>query len=158
MNNIINETEYRFHKSEDLLQIAELEKVIFSLPWSLSALNEFVSHDTGRILVASNGGIVVGYITFNTVLDEIQIANIAVHPSYRRMNIGINLLKMLYESAIVDKMSVITLEVRQSNEPAISLYKKCGYETVGTRKNYYSNPKEDAILMNLYLTKGTDNR
>ena len=94
---------------------------------------------------------VYGYITYSVVLDEVQIANVAVHPDQRRRGIAENLLKSLYASSKASGMSVITLEVRESNKPAICLYKKCGYKEVGRRKKYYKSPDEDAILMNLKL-------
>lgn len=148
---MIDGIEFRFHKENDIVQIARLESVIFSTPWSEKALYEFASYDTNRILVASQKEIIVGYITYSSIIDEVQIANIAVHPDYRKRGIGQKLLGVLLACARDVNASVITLEVRESNVPAVSLYKKCGYETVGTRKNYYTNPTENAILMNLYL-------
>ncbi|MBE6681496.1 MAG: ribosomal-protein-alanine N-acetyltransferase [Ruminococcaceae bacterium] len=143
--------EIRQHKKEDLGAIAEIEKLSINPPWSYSAVCSFSECETSRILVAECDGIVAGYITYSVVLDEVQIANVAVHPEYRRKGIAEKLLTTLSESAKLDNMFIITLEVRQSNEPAINLYTKCGYTEVGKRKNYYKNPAEDAILMNLTL-------
>ncbi len=144
--------QYRHCLEMDIEQVAELEKMCIPQPWSLKALQDFLKQPTSNLLVASYGSkTVVGYITYSVVLDEIQIANIAVHEDYRRRKIAENLLKTLYASAKVNGMKTITLEVRESNVPAIALYEKCKYATVGRRKNFYSNPKEDAILMNLSL-------
>lgn len=146
------EIQYRQFKEQDLVHIAEIEKMCFAEPWSLKALQDFVKHPTNHILVANHcNKRIAGYITYSTVLDEVQIANIAVHEDYRRRKIGQDLLKTLYSNAIISGMKVITLEVRESNAPAIALYEKCKYATVGRRKHFYSDPKEDAILMNLNL-------
>lgn len=142
---------YRYYIESDLESIAKLEEMCINPPWSLNALCEFTTYDTSRILVASYNYEVYGYITYSIVLDEVQIANVAVHPDQRRRGIAENLLKSLYASSKASGMSVITLEVRESNKPAICLYKKRGYQEVGRRKNYYKSPAEDAILMNLKL-------
>lgn len=147
----ITNTSYRFYIKDDLDDIAKLELMCINPPWSYKALCEFAATDTSRILVASYNYEVYGYITYSEVLDEVQIANIAVHPEQRRRGIAENLLKVLYANSVKNAMSVITLEVRESNMPAIALYQKCGYKEVGRRKNYYKSPNEDAILMNLNL-------
>ena len=139
------------HKWSDLEVIAEIENVSINPPWSYKAICDFADYDTSRILVARIGDEVVGYITYSVVLDEVQIANVATHPEHRRKGIGEKLLKHLYDEVKAENMFVITLEVRVSNEPAVKLYSKCGYSEVGRRKNYYKNPTEDAILMNLSL-------
>lgn len=139
------------HTKDDLEAIAEIESVSINPPWSFKAICDFSECDTSRILVAKIDKIVVGYITYSVVLDEVQIANVATHPDFRRKGIGEKILMYLYDEAKEGNMYVITLEVRESNEPAIRLYEKCGYCEVGRRKNYYKNPTEDAILMNLSL-------
>ncbi len=139
------------HTTDDLYAIAEIEKVSINPPWSYKAICDFSSYETSRIIVAKYDGIVAGYITSSAVLDEIQIANVATHPNYRRLGIGEKLMTFLSEEAKCSGRSVITLEVRNSNTPAIRLYEKCGFERVGVRKNYYKNPSEDAVLMNLTL-------
>lgn len=139
------------HTKADLEAIAEIESISINPPWSLKAVCDFAECDTSRILVAKIDNTVVGYITYLVVLDEVQIANVATHPIYRRKGIGEKLLTHLFGEAKAENMFVITLEVRESNEPAIRLYKKCNYSEVGRRKNYYKNPTEDALLMNLSL-------
>ena len=139
------------HIVDDLEAIAEIEALSINPPWSYKALCNFTRYDTNKILVAKKDNRVVGYITYSIVLDEVQIANVATHPDFRRMGIAQKLLTYLYEEAKAGGMSLITLEVRHSNEPAIKLYQKCGFAVVGRRKNYYKNPTEDAILMNLTL-------
>lgn len=138
---------YRFHSLEDLDTIADLEEAIFNPPWSKKALCEFVAYDTNKILVASLNGFVVGYITYSTVLDEIQIANVAVNTEHRKRGIAQGLLRALHDIGSKNNIKVITLEVRQSNDAAICLYEKMGYKKTGVRKNFYSKPIEDSILM-----------
>lgn len=147
----INKTIFRYHNDDDLKSIAEIEAVSINPPWSLKAIEDFTKYETNKILIASYIGVIVGYITYSVVADEFQIANAATHPDYRRKGVAKNLLKTLYANAKTNGMSVITLEVRESNSPAIALYNSLGYKNVGIRKNYYKNPSENAILMNLYL-------
>ena len=139
------------HASDDLTAIAEIESVSINPPWSYKAICDFAEYDTNKILVAKIEDTVVGYITYSIIIDEIQIANVATHPDFRKQGIGSKMLSALYDIAVQNKMYVITLEVRQSNTPAIMLYEKSGYEQVGKRKNYYKNPTEDALLYNLSL-------
>ena len=139
------------HNIKDLEAISQIEALSINPPWSYKAICDFAEFDTNRILVARANDAVVAYITYSVVLDEVQIANVATHPNYRRMGIAEKLLRQLYSQSKDAGMSVITLEVRHTNEPAITLYQKCGYLEVGRRKNYYKNPTEDALLMNLTL-------
>ena len=152
MNDLdINRTIYRYFVKDDLKQIAEIEKTSINPPWSYNAICEFSECETSRILVAYNSEVILGYITYSVVLDEVQIANVAVHSSFRRLGIAKNLLKTLYANSKANGMGIITLEVRESNEAAKRLYSRCGYIEAGRRKNYYKSPNEDAILMNLNL-------
>ena len=147
MDNII----ISHHTFDNLEAVAEIENLSIIPPWSYRAICDFASFNSNRILVAINKKEVVGYITYSVVLDEVQIANVAVHPSHRRQGIANKLLSYLCNEAKNSKMSLIMLEVRQSNEAAIKIYNKLGYIEVGRRNNYYKNPAEDAILMNLTL-------
>lgn len=128
---------------EDLPVIAEIEKECFSVPWSIHSLESCFSSCTALFFTAECDGEIAGYITANNVLGEIEIYNIAVEKKFRRKGIASLLLSELekegYES--------ISLEVRKSNFAALELYKKCGFEQVGTRKDFYKQPKEDAVLM-----------
>ena len=139
------------HTNADLQAIADIESLSINPPWSFKAISDFSKYETSRILVAKCNNMVVSYITYSVVVDEMQIANIATHPDFRRLGIAKMLLSSLFEEAKNGNICVITLEVRHTNTPAICLYKKCGFSEVGKRKNYYKNPVEDAILMNLAL-------
>ena len=139
-----------FEKNE-LSAIAEIENLSINPPWSYKAICDFSEYDTNRIITAKVDGVVAGYITYSVIIDEVQIANVAVHPDFRRKGIAEKLLRFLIDVAKESNMFVITLEVRNSNIPAIKLYEKCDFSNVGVRKYYYKNPVEDAILMNLTL-------
>ena len=104
-------------------------------------------------LAAVDGDTLVGYIGVQTVLDEGYINNVAVRPEYRRRGIAAALISLLAERAQAIGLAFMTLEVRESNVPAIALYEKLGFTTVGKRKNYYEKPREDAILMTIFFTK-----
>lgn len=134
---------------EDIASVAELEKQCFSRPWSYqSFIFELESRDAW-FSVAEDGDRIVGFAILHRFIDEGEIFNIAVDEEYRRMGVGAMLLKNVIEGAVRYGVIKIFLEVRKSNEPARSLYAKHGFEVCGLRKNYYDDPKEDAILMEL---------
>ena len=128
-------------------QIAELEKLCFSDPWSEKSIETELSCRLSVWLVALEGEQVVGYVGSQTVIDESDMMNIAVHPDFRRRGIAEALVADL-EAALRQRGGrALTLEVRDSNLPAITLYEKLGFAQVGLRKNYYRNPKEDARIL-----------
>ena len=127
--------------------IAELEKLCFSDPWSEKSIATELSCRLSVWLVALEDDRVVGYVGSQTVIDESDMMNIAVHPDYRRKGIAEALIGEL-EVALRQRGSLgLTLEVRASNAPAIALYEKLGFVQVGRRPNYYRNPKEDALIL-----------
>lgn len=132
--------------------IEKIEKECFSLPWTRSQLENSLPDESHEFVVAlSENGDVTGYIGLMNVLDEGYIANVAVGEDYRRQGIGEKLINALIERAVRKELAFLTLEVRESNLAARSLYKKLGFLDVGKRKNYYFRPTEDAILMTLFL-------
>lgn len=134
--------------------ILELEKSCFSIPWTREQLASQLPGDTHIFLAAEDeNGAAIGYIGLMYVLDEGYISNVAVSPEHRRQGIADMLLDELKARAQAKKLSFLTLEVRQSNTPAQQLYKKHGYTEVGLRKNYYSRPVENAVLMTLFLSE-----
>ncbi len=143
MMNIIIEKMGENHLS----QIAELEKTCFSTPWSENALREELANQFSRFFVALCDGRVAGYIGAHNVVGEVYITNVAVFPQFRRQGIAEDLIKKLMDISQTEKAEFITLEVRKSNMGAISLYTKMGFKEVGSRKNFYENPREDALLM-----------
>ena len=134
-------------ESAHVAQIAELEKLCFSDPWSEKSIETELTCRLSLWLVALEEDKVVGYVGSQTVLDETDMMNIAVHPDYRRQGIAEKLIDALI-SALKEKGSRgLMLEVRASNESAIALYQKLGFIQVGRRPNYYRNPKEDALIL-----------
>jgi ribosomal-protein-alanine N-acetyltransferase len=132
-------------------QVAELEKRCFPDPWSERSIASELSNQLALWLVAEDNGVVAGYIGSQTVPDESDMMNVAVHPDYRRRGIAEALVNTLCD-ALKERGSVsLTLEVRASNEPAKALYEKLGFEQVGRRPNYYRNPKEDALILKKML-------
>ena len=129
-------------------EVAELEELCFSLTWkesSFSLLLEgkntaFVAIDTASGRAAAYGGMLA-------VLDEGQITNIATHPNYRRRGLGERVVRALLEYAESEGLCLISLEVRESNSAAIALYEKLGFIRAGVRKNFYTLPRENAVVM-----------
>jgi len=128
-------------------QVAHLEKICFSDPWSEKSVASELNNKLALWLVAVDGETVVGYVGSQTVIDETDMMNIAVHPDYRRRGIAELLANRLVEELKAIGSVALTLEVRASNGPAITLYEKLGFLKVGLRKNYYRNPKEDALIL-----------
>ena len=127
--------------------IAALERECFSRPWSEAALSEELYNDTACFLVAEGeDGTVLGYAGLHVILDEGYIDNVAVDPRYRRQGVADALLDVFCRFG-AEKLAFLTLEVRASNAPAIALYEKHGFYEVGRRKDYYDDPKEDALLL-----------
>lgn len=136
--------------ADHLDQVAEIEQICFSDPWSRRMLSEHLENECAATLVAlSENGTVLGYAGLLVVLDEGYITNVAVRPEYRRQGIAGELLRVFHRFAEGNKMAFLTLEVRDSNASARALYTKHGFKEVGVRKNYYDHPKEDAIIMTL---------
>ena len=133
-------------------EVAELEKQCFSTPWSETSLLEELNKNNSYFLVAIHTtGQLVGYIGFNFILDEGYITNIAVHTNFRRCGIARNLLQEIIDFSQRRQLKFVSLEVRKSNIPAISLYEKMGFSSVGERTNFYSTPTENALIMINFL-------
>ena len=145
----------------NLPQLEALERACFSAPWTRAQLASQLPDDRHVFLIAAAGGMrliaspeeaaagetVLGYANFLHVLDEGDIGNVAVAPEYRRQGVADALLDALCARAAALDLAFLTLEVRLSNAPAIALYRKHGFQTVGQRRNYYQKPDEDALLM-----------
>lgn len=124
-----------------------LMKECFSVPWSLEALKEMFHTEGYCSFLAKEEEEIIGYVGMKMVLDEADITNVAVLPAYRRQGVAGQLLGQLLEKAKVQELHSIYLEVRTSNIAAITLYEHAGFQRIGHRKNYYDNPREDALLM-----------
>ena len=132
---------------EHVPQVAELEKICFSDPWSEKSVAYELTNPLSCWLVAVEDGRVAGYIGSQTVMGESDMMNVAVHPDYRRRGIAERLVNDLVEALKAFESHCLTLEVRESNDSARALYAKLGFFQVGLRKNYYRNPKEDALIL-----------
>lgn len=151
---------------EHIPQVVEIEKQSFSLPWSKASFFESFSYDHAMFLVAVDyectdierksesafkKSRVAGYIGMYKVLNEGDITNIAVSPEYRGKGVGFALMNELKKLAVQRNIDNLILEVRESNNVAISLYKKVGFCPAGIRKNFYEKPVENAIVMYMKL-------
>lgn len=132
---------------QHIMQVAELEKLCFSDPWSEKSIASELDNKLALWFVADDGGKVLGYVGSQTVIDETDMMNIAVRPDCRRRGIAEAMVDALVEELKTIGSRCLTLEVRASNEPAIALYEKLGFAQVGRRRNYYRNPKEDALIL-----------
>lgn len=136
---------------EHLDVLAKLETACFSVPWSRSMIESELDNELAEYFVALEGGVIAGYGGSQTVLDITNITNIAVSPEYRRRGIAAKLMRQLIKRCGEKGVSELTLEVRESNTPAIALYASFGFITVGRRRRYYTLPDEDALIMTLFL-------
>ena len=134
-------------ESAHVSQVAQLEKLCFSAPWSENSISSELTNPLSCWLVALDGDRVAGYVGSQTVLDESDMMNIAVDPQYRRQGIAQALVEELVKCLARKESHCLTLEVRASNAGAIALYEKLGFVQVGLRKNYYRNPREDAMIL-----------
>lgn len=134
-------------RAEDAAYVAEIERKSFSEPWPEKEFTKASAADNYIYLVAEHNNKIIGYAGCVFAADEADITNIAVDFEVRRMGIGRRLLLCLVEQAQKAGLANIFLEVRVSNEAARRLYVQTGFEVVGLRKNFYSKPAEDGILM-----------
>ena len=133
--------------ADHVAQVAALEAICFSDPWSEKSVASELTNPLSLWLVALDGDRVAGYVGSQSVLGESDMMNVAVHPDYRRRGIAEQLCLSLVEALKEKGNHSLTLEVRASNAPAKALYEKLGFVQVGLRKNYYRNPKEDACIL-----------
>ncbi|MCL2545482.1 MAG: ribosomal protein S18-alanine N-acetyltransferase [Clostridia bacterium] len=132
----------------DIDAVAEMEKLVFTLPWSRDAFRrELEENVVARYLVLEERGRILAYGGIWLVIDEAHLTNVAVHPQARGRGFGERLVRALMRLASDTCMGMITLEVRRSNAAAQALYRKVGFEDVGYRKRYYEDNQEDALIM-----------
>ena len=138
-------------KDGDPEKLAILDKRCFEIPWSQKSFEDELKNDMAHYFIAREGDEIIGYAGFWNVSGEGDITNIAVDEKYRRKHIGSALLEALIKKAAALKLELLTLEVRRSNIAAQRLYAKYGFEEIGIRKGYYSNNREDALIMSKTL-------
>ena len=134
-------------KKNHVAQVAALERQCFADPWSEGSIASELDNPLSLWLVAEQDGAVCGYVGSQTVLDETDMMNIAVRPDCRRHGIAAALIDELIVRLKERGSHILRLEVRVSNAPAIALYDSLGFTQLGLRKNYYRNPKENALIL-----------
>lgn len=140
-------TEIKRMNGNHVSQVAALEQICFSDPWSEKSIAGELDNPLSLWLVWEEEGKVQGYVGSQTVIGETDMMNVAVSPESRRRGIAQGLISALVEELKRRESHCLTLEVRASNIPAITLYEKLDFSQVGRRPNYYRNPKEDALIL-----------
>lgn len=136
---------YRYAKNGDVFDILSLDDENFSNNFDEKFYLEYIKNQ--RVVVAENEKEIVGYVLFNQILDEAEIYKIVVSKEFRKKQIAFKIVEFLLNELKKKNVKKIFLEVRKSNIPAISLYKKCGFIDIREIVDYYTNPKEDGIMM-----------
>ena len=132
-------------------ELCRIEHEAFSDPWSIEMLREELCNPLSIYIGIREGDKLLGYAGMQIILDEGHIHNVAVSHDFRRQGIARRLTDRLLEIAEEHVLSVMFLEVRESNTAAIALYESLGFDTVGHRQSYYRNPQENALLMTKIL-------
>ncbi|MFH1096065.1 MAG: ribosomal protein S18-alanine N-acetyltransferase [Candidatus Desantisbacteria bacterium] len=132
---------------DDVSQIAALEKMCFTMPWSEGLFVAELENNNSYFLTIRLRSNLIGYAGFWMIIDEAHIVSLAVHPEFRRQKIGEMLVSSMLDMAKQKGALRATLEVRETNSPANLLYEKFGFRCVALRKGYYSDTKEHAVIM-----------
>ncbi len=143
--------------SDDISRIAQLERLCFSEPWSVQSLTACCKNPEYIFFTAKDKNEnIAGYCSMRYVLDEAEICNVAVDAKYRRMGAASALVREIIKTACELHLKSISLEVRESNEAAISLYEKFGFNRSGVRRGFYEKPREDAFIMTKQIEGKTE--
>ena len=138
-------------EEKDIDQVETIEKDTFSMPWTRKDFFDSVTNANQLYVVAIEENEVLGYCGLWNIAGEGQITNVAVKKNARNQKIGFKMLNYLMEWGIDEEITAFTLEVRESNKPAIHLYEKLGFKAEGIRKNFYEKPQENAVIMWKYI-------
>lgn len=138
---------------DDIDAIYEISKNSLPESWSREAIGSEITNTRSKYLVYEKDSTVIGFIGAMTVLDEADILNIAIDSSMRGNGYGKELLSEMLSYLKQNNINIVNLEVRSSNKVALELYLSCGFVEIAVRKNYYSNPKEDARILQLDFLK-----
>jgi len=137
----------RTMEKKDIAQVSEIEKSIFSIPWSENSFIEASENENNIYLVCVENEEITGYCGLWTVLGEGNVTNVAVSVKHRGKGYGSALMKELQNRGLEKDVGKYFLEVRQSNVIALNLYLSVGFKKIGIRKNFYERPAEDAVIM-----------
>ena len=132
---------------DDVADILKIEQACFSAPWTEQGIAESIENDNTHLYLALADSKLAGYMGVQIFSGEGYVTNIATLPEFRRKGVA----KALIEHTLKNEMDFLTLEVRESNAPAIALYESLGFERVGVRPHFYRNPDENALLMTKFL-------
>ena len=132
---------------KDIDEVSAIESVSIIPPWSGKSFEEAIEKEETYYVVCEAGGKIKGYAGMWMAADEAEITGVAVEPDSRNTGLGTDMVKYLLEKGKGLGIKKFFLEVRKSNDAAIAVYRKCGFERVGERKDFYRNPDEDAIVM-----------
>ncbi|HEK84738.1 MAG: ribosomal protein S18-alanine N-acetyltransferase [Candidatus Saccharicenans sp.] len=141
-------------REDDLPEVLEIERLCFSNPWSQETFRGEIQNKAisfPLVIIDKGSKRIIGHIVFWQVRDEAQINNVAIHPDFQGQGWGELALRYVLGKLRESGVHFVSLEVRVSNQPAIKLYRKLGFQILGVRKDYYTNPQEDAYLMGLML-------
>lgn len=136
----------------DLDDVLAIEQASFATPWSERLFKDELTNSAATVVVFVMAEELVGYLCFWEVVDEGHLLNIAVHPGHRRDGLGTFIMEYLEKSCAQRGLHRILLDVARRNTPARNLYKKCGFQTIGFRKHYYAEVKDDALVMEKRLS------
>lgn len=154
----LTENEIFVMSKSDIADVLEIERASFPSPWSRSGFEDILTREYSRAYVIKGTYgerfRVIGYICLWMFLDEMHILNLAIHSEFRRQGLGKKLIEYAVNLAQTRGIRWATLEVRQSNHPAITLYKKMGFKSVRLRPRYYIDNREDALVMEKVIEKG----
>jgi ribosomal-protein-alanine N-acetyltransferase len=140
-------SEIRRLQLRDLSAIEQIEKVAYPTPWSRSMFASELAKPSSVCLGAFDGDELLGYLIVSRYVDAWHVMNVAVSPAHRRRGLAETLLNVLFEQTADDARRGYTLEVRVSNEGAIKLYERLGFRSSGVRRGYYTDNREDALIM-----------
>lgn len=143
----------QFLTEDDFDRLSALDKLCVGAEgWSADSFRSEVAKDNGRVFFVRDGDEIVALLAGYAAVGEADITSLAVAPEYRRRGLAEGLIRA-FEDSLPGYPRDIFLEVRESNAPAIALYEKCGFKRLSVRKNFYSSPDEDAVVMRKILEK-----
>ena len=142
---------FRPMTAEDIDQVVEIEKQLFSSPWERDAFEYELEQPCAESYVVVERDRVVAYLLAWALLDEMHVLNLAVIAEFQHRGIARRMLEWVIDRVQAQQVKTVHLEVRESNARAIRLYEKIGFKTVGRRRHYYEKPTEDALLMTYFI-------